>query len=239
MRALVKKILKNLCLDDFAKKLLRQFQIVLRKSCNDKEVIEEYFKHHNIRKLHIGCGNNILDCWLNSDYYPNSRHLLHIDATKTFPFGDNEFDYVFSEHMIEHISYEQGHEMLKECYRVLKDGGKIRISTPDLSFLIDLYKSDKSELQKKYIKWATETFIGSAPFCDSTFVINNFMRDWGHLFIYDEKILRYSLEIAGFENITKCDLNNSEVDALRNLENEKRVPEGFLQLESLTLEGTK
>ena len=81
--------------------------------------------------------------------------------------------------------------------------------------------------------------MGSAPFCDSTFVINNFMRDWGHLFIYDEKILRYSLEIAGFENITKCDLNNSEVDALRNLENEKRVPEGFLQLESLTLEGTK
>jgi hypothetical protein len=47
------------------------------------------------------------------------------------------------------------------------------------------------------------------------------------------------LEKVGFQEITRCDLNASEDEVLRNLENEKKIPEGFLRLESLTLEGTK
>jgi hypothetical protein len=65
------------------------------------------------------------------------------------------------------------------------------------------------------------------------------VRDWGHTFIYDEKILRFSLEKAGFKEITKFELNESEDEILRNLENERRLPEGFLSLESFTLEGIK
>jgi len=235
MKTLVKQISKNYIFKIFRLKILRQCLILY----NHKYGIPKYFSDHNIRKLHIGCGANSLDGWLNSDYHPISRRLIHVDATKTFPFANNEFDYVFSEHMIEHFSFEQGQHMQKECWRVLKKGGKIRISTPDLRFLIDLYGSDKSEIQYRYIKWATEEAIEYAPFCDCTFVINNFVRDWGHQFIYDERTLRYSLEIAGFKNITKFDLNSSEDDALKNLEHEKRMPKGFLQLESITLEGTK
>jgi len=51
--------------------------------------------------------------------------------------------------------------------------------------------------------------------------------------------LSFSLEKAGFKEITKFSLNESEDEILRNLENEKRMPEGFLRLESFTLEGTK
>jgi predicted SAM-dependent methyltransferase len=149
------------------------------------------------------------------------------------------FDYIFSEHMIEHISYSNGFAMLSECHRVLKNNGKIRISTPDLQFMINLYRDNKSELQIEYIKWAADRFIKSAPYPDDTFVINNFFRDWGHLFIYDEKTLRSSLERAGFTDIVRCELNESKDEALQNLENEKRMPRGFLKLESFTLEGTK
>ena len=205
----------------------------------DKKLIEHYLGQQKTRKLHLGCGGNIIDGWLNSDLFPLSNDVVHIDVTKTYPFDDETFDYVFSEHMIEHISHAQGQHMLKQCFRVLKHGGKIRISTPDLSFLILLYQSDKSELQQKYIKWATETFTDTAPYCEDTFVINNFVRDWGHTFIYDEKVLSFSLEKAGFKEITKFSLNESEDEILRNLENEKRMPEGFLRLESFTLEGTK
>ena len=63
--------------------------------------------------------------------------------------------------MIEHISYPQGLFIMSECYRILKANGKIRISTPNLAFLIDLYKEDKSGLQQEYIKWATDQFIHS------------------------------------------------------------------------------
>ena len=39
--------------------------------------------------------------------------------------------------------------------------------------------------------------------------------------------------------ITKCDLNQSEEASFRDLENEMRLPEGFLRMETLTLEGKK
>lgn len=240
MLSAAKTILNENRLNDIARGLYRTFRKLHREITGvDKNIIKQYLGQQKTKKLHLGAGNNIIDGWLNSDIYPKSKHVVHIDVTKTNPFDDKTFDYVFSEHMIEHISYAQGQHMLKECFRVLKDDGKIRISTPDLSFLISLYQSEKSVLQKRYLRWATEKFIDSAPYCEDTFVINNFVRDWGHTFIYDEKVLRFSLEKAGFQEITKCDLNESEDEIMRNLENKKRLPEGFLKMESCTLEGIK
>lgn len=206
---------------------------------NDAKFIDRYMNQEGVKKLQLGCGFNILEGWLNSDYEPKSRGLIRIDATQSYRFADDTFDYIFSEHLIEHLSFEQGQFMLKECFRILKDGGKIRISTPDLAFLIALYRTDKSELQKEYIKWSTQEFISGAPLCEDTIVINNYVRDWGHKFIYDEKILRFSLQEAGFKDIRKFALSESEDSAFRDLENEQRMPEGFLRLESMTLEGTK
>jgi hypothetical protein len=70
-------------------------------------------------------------------------------------------------------------------------------------------------------------------------VINNFVRAWRHTFIYDEKVLRYSLEQAGFVELAKVSLNESNDVALQDLENERRSPEGFLRLETISFEGTK
>jgi predicted SAM-dependent methyltransferase len=240
MRKLAEHIIRKIYLNGFVKRLFQNLIATKRHiSRVDSAIIERYFAEREIKKLHIGCGKNILSDWLNSDFFPYGDNILHLDATDTFPFANDTFDYVFNEHMIEHISYSNGLAMLSECYRVLKNNGKIRISTPNLQFLIDLYKDNKSELQKEYIKWATDSFIEGAPYYDDTFVINNFVRDWGHLFIYDEKTLHSSLEKAGFTKIIRCDLNESKDKSLRNLENEKRMPKGFLKLESVILEGTK
>ncbi len=248
MKKLAKYILRKIYLDAFARELFQNLRTT-KKHISwhfnrkfgrvDKVIIGCYFAKNEIRKLHIGCGGNILSGWLNTEVFPYSDNILHLDATDTFPFENDMFEYVFSEHMIEHISYSNGLRMLSECHRILRNNGKIRISTPNLQFLNDLYRDSKSELQMEYIKWATDNFIKSAPYYDDTFVINNFVRCWGHLFIYDEKTLRSSLERAGFSKIIRCDLNESRGEALRNLENEKRMPKGFLRLESFTLEGTK
>ena len=93
--------------------------------------------------------------------------------------------------------------------------------------------------QRKHIKFAADGFIKYAPCADFAFVINNFVRDWGHQFIYDEKTLRATMERAGFKKITRRELNESDAAALRNLEDTNRMPERFLRLESFTLEGTK
>ena len=205
----------------------------------DKRKISQYLSRHSIKKLHLGCGYHPIAGWLNSDLFPQSKEVVVVDATKKFPFPSDTFDYIFSEHMIEHMPYQYGQRMLQECYRVIKPGGSIRISTPDLAFLISLYGKSRTHLQDNYIKWATDEFMDDAPaYCD-TFVINNFVRDWGHTFIYDEKTLRLALKLAGFSGILRRDLNESEHKELRGLENDSRMPAGFMQLETFTLEATK
>lgn len=240
MRKNIENLLEKYFLMDFSLFLLRKLRWLIRKARGtDFLLLKKYHSSAAIKKLHIGCGNNLLEDWLNSDYHPKSNNILHLDATKKFPLNDNTFDYIFSEHMVEHIPYAGGALMFSECYRVLKNNGKIRISTPDLQFLIDLYKKEKSELQIEYIKWATNQSIKNAPYCDDTFVINNYVRDWGHQFIYDEKTLIQALKIAGFTNIVRFDINQSQDELLQSLENESRMPTGFLRLESFTLEATK
>jgi predicted SAM-dependent methyltransferase len=208
------------------------------RAASEKKLISTYLANNTVNRLHIGCGGNILTDWLNSDYYPAQPNVIHLDATKHFPFEANTFDYVFSEHMIEHIKYTDGLHMLKECNRILKTNAIIRISTPNLKFVVDLYSNQKTELQERYIKWASDNFIKNGYYCD-TMVINNFVRDWGHLFIYDDKTLRHSLELSGFVDIKPCNLNVSDDPNLKDLENDARMPAGFLQLESFTLEARK
>ena len=248
-----KPVLRRIYLEDFARDFLQNIRRT-RKSLSwhcqrkfgrvDRQIIQGYLDEHTLKKLHIGCGRNVLEGWLNSNFYPRSINVFHLNAIKPFPFGDNEFDYVFSEHMIEHIPYAEGSLLLAECFRVLKKNGKIRLSTPNLAFLIDLYKEEKSQLQMDYCQWlnseeATNNVVETTSYYLDTFVINNFVRDWGHEFIYDEKTLRLAMETAGFENISRCNISESNDKNLRNLENEKREPPGFLALESIIMEGTK
>lgn len=244
MLMIVKKILEKCHLKPLVKEIIKLIRIItflFRRKFGvvDRQIIKKYTSQNDIRKLHIGCGRHILEGWLNTDYYLFSDTIIFLDATQPFPLDNESFDYVFSEHMIEHISYSQGQMMLNECFRVLKTNGKIRISTPDLSFLIDIYKEKKSYLQEEYIKWTTDKHIKYAPSYEDTFAINDLMRGWGHMFIYDEKTLRFSMEKAGFTGIVRRDLNQSDDEFFCNLENEKRMPNGFLRLQTFTLEGVK
>lgn len=205
-------------------------------------VIHQYFLDHDVRKLHLGCGKNILDGWLNTDVLSRRRDVRYLDVTKRFPFSNtDEFDYVFSEHLIEHIPLSGGLAMLGECCRILKLGGKIRITTPDLAFLINICREDKSAIESEYIAWVAERLppppaFGQLP---ESLIVNDFMRNWGHQFIYDERTLSLALQSAGFSDITRCELNASDHDPLRGIENESRLPQGYLALESMTLEATK
>lgn len=240
LRKQVAELARTLGVKETLKRANHTTRSVLRTiSRLDQNLIDTYLREKGLKKLHLGCGTALLEGWLNSDYYPISPKVLSLDATKRFPLPSGQFDYVFSEHMIEHISYQGGRRMLNECHRVLKPGGKVRISTPDMRFLIDLYGTGKSAVQEGYIAWAVRTFVPDAPAYEDTFAINNFVRAWGHTFIYDEKTLRGSLENAGFGDITAWELNASSDPELANLEQEDRLPSGFLRLETLTLEATK
>jgi len=202
-------------------------------------VLHEYLRSHEILKLHIGCGKHTINGWLNCDHYPKSSEIFRLEATARFPFESGMFRYIFSEHMIEHIRYEDFLGMLAECHRVLQPLGKIRLATPNLRFLIELCSGHESSPAHEFMKWFIDKNMPCASSYEGAFVINRYMRSWDHQFIYDESTLRSALEKGGFSEITRYAVLASADQELGNLENVGRKPEGFLRMETLVLEGTK
>lgn len=149
---------------------------------------------------------------------PRSERVAFLDATKPLPFDDNSFDYVYSEHMIEHISWADGQSMLKECRRILKPGGTIRIATPDLAVLLGLYGHKKEPLKDRYIQWITNRFIEGIQVSKAPFVINNAFRNWGHQFIYDGELLEMALKESGFTNARRYGVGESDDMNLKRVE---------------------
>lgn len=204
----------------------------------DRRIVNRYFAEARAPKLHIGCGDHLLADWLNSDKAPRSANVMYLDATRRFPFPDATFAYVYGEHVIGDLSFQQAGVMLRECFRTLAPGGKIRIATPDLAFLIGLYEERQtSDIQRRYMEWFSAQT--KSPRSGGGFLVNYYAKAWGLEFVYDEPILREAMATAGFMCIAKRGLNESDDAALRNLENEERLPDGFLRMESLILEGTK
>lgn len=246
MKTLINRTLAAVHLKEPADRVYRRLRLASRTVLRtDHRLVSRYLAETEQPRLHIGCASHLLDGWLNSDKQPYNRDVLRLDATRQFPFPDGAFVHVYSEHMIEHISFPQAAAMLDECFRVLSPGGKVRITTPDLAFLVDLHQENRagrsptahSTLRKRYIEWASAT--GDLPGSESGFVINHFMRGYGHRFIHDEPILRGLLEKSGFTDVARVGLNESNEAAFRNLANEERMPDGFLHLESFTLEARK
>ena len=84
------------------------------------------------KKLHWGCGPITPYGWVNSDiqHYPGVDVVA--DVLHGLPFADNEFDIIVAIHVLPEIPYRDMDATLRELYRVLKPGGTLRLSLPDL-----------------------------------------------------------------------------------------------------------
>jgi SAM-dependent methyltransferase len=189
-----------------------------RSHSSDSVFIQEYLASHRVRKLHIGAGDGALRGWLNTDIEPGADDVFFLDATRPFPFHENMFDYVYSEHMIEHISRRDASFMLSECRRVLKPGGTIRTATPDLQVVAGLYAGNGDPDTHHYIKWITNKLMNNASDYQPGFVINQAFYNWGHQFLYDGDLLAIALRDAGFTDIQRCPMGFSEDQHLRGIE---------------------
>lgn len=165
--------------------------------------LQEYLDAHQTRKLQLGAGSTVLDGWLNTDRDPERPEIAYLDVTARFPLPDNSFDYVLSEHQIEHLPYTRGLFMLRECHRVLRRGGRIRIATPDLQVITSLATPTLGDLQRRYVDWIVATFVQDAPVPLPAFAVNNAFHNWGHRFLYDEPALADALERCGFADVRR------------------------------------
>lgn len=91
------------------------------------------------RMLNVGCGRCYHDAWVNLDLCHFDSQVLQHDLVKGLPFEDNQFDAVYHSHVLEHLAPDDGTAMIRECYRVLKPGGVLRVVVPDLEQIARLY----------------------------------------------------------------------------------------------------
>jgi SAM-dependent methyltransferase len=182
------------------------------------QAIELYLREHPVRKLQIGAGANVLAGWLNTDLRPSGPEICFLDATVRFPFPDGVFDYVLSEHQLEHISFERGRFMLAECRRVLRPGGRIRIATPSLEVLAGLITEQPTEAQRRYVEFISAGYLASDLPPGVAGVVNNAFRNWGHQFLYDRATLAAALTDAGFDEVVFTVPGQSEHEHFRGVE---------------------
>src|ERR1043165_1352014 len=135
-------------------------------------------------KLHLGSGPLALPGWVNIDNqrYPGVDKVL--DLRKGLPFKDVSF--VFAEHFIEHLPYDDALKLMREARRVLRDDGVLRLSTPNLDWVWVAH----------YPLYAAEDQQGA-----SCFYLNRAFHGWGHQFLYNERTLTATLRDAGFANV--------------------------------------
>lgn len=204
----------------------------------------KYCLKNKVKKLQLGCGSNIIEGFFNTDI--NTKYgAYYLDATKPLPFKNSTFHYIFSEHNFEHLSYHDGKLLLKECYRVLKPNGVLRLTMPCLEFLIDIYTNAQKKESQAYMEWhfqryAEEQFEDFGDDYSTALLFNNFMRLWGHKCLYDKPTIKRMMEMAGFRNVTFCNISESTHGELKNVEHHQTViPSEFNAMETMCIEAEK
>lgn len=158
-----------------------------------------------MKKVQFGCGHHMLEGWDNRD--------SETDIRKRLPFEDNSVDYVFAEHVIEHVTTIEGLNFLKECHRILRHGGVIRIAFPDIVRAFDMKLSDEH--------------------------IVNITHKWGHKSLWTFDTAYVLLRLAGFQSYVSW-YGNSEHTELRGIEGHHlTVGIDLATKETTILEGTK
>lgn len=152
--------------------------------------------------LNLGSGPRgiVSNSWINIDGFLDTNVHYCCDFNKRLPFNDNTFDGIFCEHVVEHFDYKNGRSLLKECLRILKPGGVIRIIVPDGEKFIKAY-FDNPEFIVKY-KHAESGFQMEA-------VNAWFYQRYEHQCIYDGPYLCDQLIKTGFSKASKTSYRNS------------------------------
>jgi predicted SAM-dependent methyltransferase len=77
-------------------------------------------------KLHLGCGPNHLDGWLNFDIDPASKADRIADCTyPDYLSAPHPITHIFSSAFLEHLPYMNIRDHLEACHDILADGGKL------------------------------------------------------------------------------------------------------------------
>lgn len=198
-------------------------------------------------KLNLGCGSHTPTGWTNVDYalgawlaklpvfstinkifniinldWPD-QIVLH-DLRKKFPWADNSVNVVYSSHTLEHLSRTEGQIFLKECYRILKPNGIIRIVVPDLKAIVDEY--NQGEIPAEEFLDKLNVSYESSKDRALKRKLAPFIR-FPHKCMYDTPALLRVMSEIGFEVASKQGLE-SEISDVEIIEQSSRTVDAVI-----------
>jgi predicted SAM-dependent methyltransferase len=164
------------------------------------------------KKYNLGCGTHFYPGFLNIGYWSNlgegsvykdlngtqGTFMLNFDLRHGIPAQDDSLDLVYHSHMLEHLSYLDGITFLKECYRTLAPGARMRVLVPDLEIWINAYTNKNRFFFEEYRKVLDpEIYVTNASIFMG--MLHNHEHKWG----YDFDSLKWLVEHVGFVDVKR------------------------------------
>jgi len=204
----------------------------------------------NRTAVNLGCGSTVAPGWINLDNSPGARlaqfpwlrwllwktkvlsdqhynvrwpkNVIVRDLRRKLPFDSASIDCVYTSHVLEHLTRADARNLLSDIYRILKNGGLLRVVVPDLAFGARRYLAalernvDDTAAAPELLNWLALSKPGlRAP----------------HLWMYDAPTLRRELVAVGFDNVVvrehktgslpDCELLDNRPDESLHMEAEK------------------
>jgi predicted SAM-dependent methyltransferase len=155
-----------------------------------------------VTRLHIGSGSESIPGWINIDNRGLAGVDQVLDVRQGLPFA--RVASIYAEHFLEHLTLDEGLAFLKECRRVLNPDGVLRLSTPNLDWVILTH------------------YRGAAAAEDDAKLdclrLNRAFHGWGHQFLYNRFTLAAVVRAAGFARSIFRSYGESERPELSGLE---------------------
>lgn len=96
-------------------------------------------RRSDVLKLNLGSGSQYLPGFVNIEGLIIWKKDMWLDIRHALPFADNSVDVIYSHHVFEHFDLRTLRNVLRECHRVLKPGGRFRFVTPNLRKVMESY----------------------------------------------------------------------------------------------------
>jgi len=112
-------------------------------------------------KINLGSGHWKLEDWVNVDIDRESQPDVCANLAGGLPFANGVARLMHTEDFIDQLELEQAAEFLRECHRILIPGGVLRVLTPDMRKLAQLYLDDPQlfESYDRFTRWQLDYML--------------------------------------------------------------------------------
>jgi ubiquinone/menaquinone biosynthesis C-methylase UbiE len=215
----------------------------------------------NIR-LNLGCGLLTSPDWVNVDGSWNARLAKHPtlrralasvgllaqdkskipwdssifihDIRKPLPFPDGSATAVYASHVLEHLYFSEGQQLLRQSFRVLRGGGILRVVVPDLNAIVREYLGERPfgalapDMESlRPGDRLNERLLMRSPAPTSANLFYRIYEAWEdfhtHKWMYDADSLSELFRRTGFVEVQSMECHVSRIADIQKVEDPSRI----------------